>query len=57
MARNRLNLNFQLESAVDRNEYVNEYLQKIDFIPTADELETISNYILWGKNEKGLNAQ
>ena len=57
MARNRLNLNFQLESAVDRNEYVNEYLQKIDFTPTADELETISNYILWGKGENGLNAQ
>lgn len=57
MARNRLNLNFQLESAADRNEYVQEYLKKIDFVPNEKELETISNYILWGKNEKGLNAQ
>lgn len=57
MARNRLNLNFQLESAADRNEYVQQYLSKIDFVPNEKELETISNYILWGKNEKGLNAQ
>lgn len=57
MAKNRLDLNFQLESAVDRNQYVQEYLGKIKFEPTETELETISNYILWGKNEKGQNAQ
>lgn len=57
MAKNRLDLNFQLESAVDRNQYVEEYLSKIKFEPTEAELETISNYILWGKNEKGLNVQ
>lgn len=57
MAKNRLNLNFQLESAVERNKFVVEYLQTIPFTPTADELETISNYILWGKSEKGTNAQ
>lgn len=57
MARNRLNLNFQLESAADRNEYVQEYLKSITFTPNENELETISNYILWGKSEKGTNAQ
>lgn len=57
MARNRLQLNFQLESAADRKKFVDEYLNEIKFTPTADELEIIGNYILWGKNEKGLNAQ
>lgn len=55
--RNRLNLNFQLESAAERAEFVRTYLEEIDFTPNADELETIGNYILWGKNEKGVNAQ
>ena len=57
MAKNRLQLNFQLESAADRTAFVQEYLAALPFVPTADELETISNYILWGKNEKGRNAQ
>ena len=55
--KNRLDLNFQLESAADRTFYVQNYLQKINFTPNNDELETISNYILWGKNSKGLNSQ
>ena len=57
MAKNRLQLNFQLESAADRTAFVEEYLNTITFTPTAEELETISNYILWGKNEKGKNVQ
>ena len=57
MAKNRLNLNFQLESAADRNAFVVDYLATLPFTPTADELETISNYILWGKTDKGTNAQ
>ena len=57
MAKNRLQLNFQLESAADRTAFVQEYLAGLPFTPTADELETISNYILWGKSEKGKNAQ
>lgn len=57
MAKNRLNLNFQLESVQDRSEYVQKYLQEIKFTPNEKELETISNYILWGKNKNGLNAQ
>lgn len=46
-----------MESAVERNKFVVDYLQTITFAPTAEELETISNYILWGKTEKGTNAQ
>lgn len=57
MAKNRLNLNFQLESVQDRSEYVQKYLKEIKFTPNEKELETISNYILWGKNKNGLNAQ
>ena len=57
MAKNRLNLNFQLESAEDRTQFVRDYLEEIDFVPTEAELETISNYILWGKDQSGKNPQ
>jgi len=32
-------------------------LDSIDFVPNERELETISNYILWGKNTSGRNVQ
>ena len=57
MARNRLKLNFELESAEDRTNFVNKYLSTLEFTPSEPELETISNYILWGKDAKGRNAQ
>ncbi len=57
MAKNRLQLNFQLESAADRAAFIDQYLQEIKFQPNEYELETIANYILWGKNDKGLNSQ
>lgn len=57
MPKNRLNLNFQLEAAVDRAAYVQEYMAALPFEPSAEELETISNYILWGKGANGKNAQ
>ena len=57
MPKNRLNLNFQLESAEDRAAYVRDYLASITFTPSADEMEKISNYILWGKDERGRNIQ
>ena len=57
MSKNRLNLNFQLESAADRAEYVNTYMAALPFEPSAAELETISNYILWGKTDSGKNLQ
>lgn len=55
--KNRLNLDFSIESTEARTSFVENYLQNIKFTPTEDELETIANYILWGKNSDGLNAQ
>lgn len=52
---NRLHLDFHLETTEERNQFVTEYLQRDEFIrrpPTSSELETISNYILWGKDPK-----
>ena len=57
MPKNRLKLNFQLESAEDRAKFIQEYLPSLNFQPNEYELETISNYILWGKDSKGQNAQ
>jgi hypothetical protein len=58
---NRLHLDFTLNTNIDRADYVREYLAKEPFItkpPTNDELETIANYLLWGKDPTtGLNAQ
>lgn len=59
MANNRLKLNFSIPLAKDRASFVQEYLTDPIFTkkpPTRDELETISNYILWGKDEDGKNA-
>lgn len=50
---NRLNLNFNLTYIDERRDFVEEYLTKPQFEanpPTTSELETIANYILWGKN-------
>ena len=44
--KNRLDLNFQLETAEERNKFVQDYLPTLPFTPNQDELETISNYIL-----------
>lgn len=57
MPKNRLQLNFDLESAEDRTQFVQEYMAGLKFEPTEAELETISNYILWGKASNGKNAQ
>lgn len=49
---NRLNLNFNLTYIDERRDFVEEYLTKPQFDskpPTQSELETIANYILWGK--------
>lgn len=55
--KNRLNLDFSIEKAEDRSLFVENYLNNIDFQPNETELETIANYVLWGKNEQGLNSQ
>lgn len=56
---NRLHLDFSIQSTDGRRDFVNEYVTQPQFqrIPlTSDELETIANYILWGKDPDGLNV-
>lgn len=56
---NRLHLDFSINGTVDRKDFVDQYVQRPEFISkplTEDELETIANYILWGKDEDGLNV-
>lgn len=59
MAQNRLHLDFSISSTSDRKDFVDQYIQRPEFIRaplTEDELETIANYILWGKDPDGLNC-
>ena len=58
---NRLKLDFSLSTNEQRREFLDNYLAQPQFIsrpPTEDELETMANYLLWGKDPTtGLNAQ
>ena len=52
---NRLQLDFKLNTTDERAAFITEYLQQPQFIkkpPTEDELETMGNYLLWGKECK-----
>lgn len=61
MKANRLSLNFKLETDQERNDFLKNYLSENQFVnrpPTEEELETMSNYLLWGKDvTTGLNAK
>ena len=46
---NRLNLDWTLNLREERKNFVEDYLTKISFTPTAEELSTMADYILWGK--------
>ena len=53
--KNRLNLDFNLVYQQERANYVNDYVQRPEFITnplTPDELETISNYVLYGVDKE-----
>ena len=58
---NRLHLDFSLATNTERVAFLDEYLQRPEFIkrpPTEEELETMGNYLLWGKDPvTGLNAK
>lgn len=58
---NRLQLDFSLTTNQERVEFINKYIQQPQFTTkplTPSELETIANYLLWGKDPTtGLNAQ
>lgn len=56
---NRLRLNFQLDTAEERTEFLQSYLQSDQFQKkplTEEELEMCGNYILWGKDPEGKNS-
>ena len=58
MAANRLKLDFSIQTTNGRRDFVSQYVLQPQFQKsplTEDELETIANYILWGKDEDGLN--
>ena len=58
MVFNRLKLDFSLQTAAERIDFLNEYLPTISFTMTEHEQETLSDYVLWGKDPKtGLNSQ
>lgn len=51
--KNRLKLDFTLNTNEERASFINIYLAQEPFIsspPTEEELETCANYILWGKD-------
>ena len=53
---NRLHLDFSISGTIERKDFVDQYVQRPEFILkplTDDELETIANYILWGKDADG----
>lgn len=58
---NRLKLDFSLQTNAERNEFLEKYLQSPIFEkapPTEDELSTMADYILWGKDPvTGKNAK
>ena len=55
---NRLKLDFSLNSTVERTNFLNNYISTLKFTPNETELETMANYILWGKDPKtGLNVK
>ena len=59
MAQNRLHLDFSISGTNERKDFVDHYVQRPEFITkplSEDELETIANYILWGKDGDGLNC-
>ena len=49
---NRLKLDFTLESAQERLNFINSYLVGFDSL-TNSEAETIADYLLWGKDQTG----
>lgn len=49
---NRLKLNFSLQTAEERNQFLKDYLVQFNDL-NEKELETIANYLLWGKTKSG----
>lgn len=57
---NRLRLNFSLTTNEERSQFLEQYLQSDTFKlypPTEEELNTMADYVLWGKDENGKNGK
>ena len=54
---NRLFLDWGLTTSEERKNFLDTYIPSLNFTPNQDELETLANYILWGKNEEGQNIE
>ena len=57
---NRLKLDFSLQTNTERKEFLEQYLQTDMFKqrpPNEDELATMADYLLWGKDEHGKNGK
>ena len=50
---NRLKLDFSLETAQERKDFIDTYIVQFTDLTNA-EAETIANYLLWGKTEEGV---
>lgn len=58
MSFNRLRLNWELQTQPERLDFISEYVENLLYVPTAEELEMMGRYILWGKNpQNGLNGR
>ena len=56
---NRLRLDWNLNTSTERADFINEYMTSPVFSkngPTEEELETMANYVLWGKDEDGTSV-
>ena len=50
---NRLKLNFELETAQERAQFIETYIVQFPDL-TNSEASTIADYLLWGKDEQGV---
>lgn len=50
---NRLKLDFSLETAEERKNFIDTYITQFPDL-THTEAETIANYLLWGKDDQGV---
>ena len=50
---NRLKLDWKLESAIDRANFISTYVIQFPDL-TPKEASTIADYLLWGKDENGV---
>ena len=46
--KNRLQLDFSLPTAEERQVFLTKYLDSLAFTPTSSELELMADYVLWG---------